>query len=72
MLGSKSNRPKGSVVCLAQVEGLGIQVNNDFVGPKVRQFALQNAYERSQMVGPLALMFLAVSPTQAVGAVGLG
>ena len=26
---SPENRPKGSVVCLAQVEGLGSPVNND-------------------------------------------
>ena len=26
---SSENRPKGSVVCLAQVEGLGSPVNND-------------------------------------------
>ena len=36
---TSGNRPEGSVVCLAQVEGLGIQVNNDSVGPRVRQFA---------------------------------
>ena len=34
------NRPTGSVVCLAQVDGLGIQVNNNFAGPRARQFAL--------------------------------
>ena len=52
---SPRNRPNGSVVCLAQVEGLGSQVNSDTAGPKARQFAV---YERSQMVGPLALVFL--------------
>ena len=45
----------GGLPSLAQVEGLGSQVNNDPAGPKARQFAV---YERSQMVGPLALMFL--------------
>ena len=45
-------------LALAQVEGvegLGSPVNNDPAGPKAWQFAV---YERSQMVGPLALMFL--------------
>ena len=36
---SSGNRPKRSVVCLAQVEGLGTQVNNDSLGPQAWQFA---------------------------------
>ena len=34
--------PKGPVVCLAQVEGLGTQVDNDSARPKARQFAFSN------------------------------
>ena len=35
---SPGNRPNGSVVYLAQVEGLGSQVNHDPGGPRARQF----------------------------------
>ena len=34
------NRPNGSVVYLAQAEGLGIKVNNHPAGPKARQFTV--------------------------------
>ena len=37
---SHRNRPKGSVVCLAQVEGLGTQVTSDSAGPTAWQFAV--------------------------------